>query len=847
MLCTDFGVDVWHAVLAQLGLTPEQEGSVTDPHVTYEDALTVKAVSAACAVLNVEWDDAMRVYGRFFVRFLHTGKHLRMFHSMGDSLIELLNNVNQLHFHLERTHRSTNFPVFHVETEEGDEGSCILSYSSVRGDALVALLEGIVPQAGLLIYFTEVDMERLPKPRTGYNASWRVCAKKMAPDDAPFEECVRRCFHAGVLTPTAEHASFMSEEDLEHLASSAGAAWHSALTGKGGAAVTAEAVGVALRAPIAPGSCSESGNSPWPVERAPSMDEACATPWEDGGSFDAEQKRVFDELQSFINTCPDPEMVTSRMMRAVPASRVTSEWFELDRLAAASAFWASNHGSAADFALSHKAETATRFISHSWRQPDDWVSRMGTRCRYADVKATELDLIARDLSYSGVGLFRSASLRSSKGENLSPVRRASAEDGVGSSDMGETSQHSTTLPAKRMSRRNTSAAGSYDRLLTADITFWVDKACVPQGHPIAAAHVARIEDFIKRSDGMVVLFSWHYFTRLWCVYEWACFLVWHEPQAVQVCAGPFLRPNTIDAYFDAIERFTVFSAKCDVPGDHKLLESKVHLYYNSAAAFEEFAKVSAIGLLAVSVVESGRPAQAGGEVAPWLNLARRLGFDDLADALSEADVVGWRANAKRKSAADAASGADEPWSSWQTAFVTAVDDWFDLHINPVLIAAKRKAVKPEFFNLSAQRSSRSSSCVSDNSKFASRVSAMEVQGELSSSSQTGTPNGARRRATTPGGSRCNAPGELTVGVSSKPSSARDTPPGALRIPPILEALPHGDVDVPAMSEVTGESAAPDALMRTQEERDRRRLAKYGGRGGLMGWWLRATRNLSSAP
>ena len=39
-----------------------------------------------------------------------------------------------------------------------------------------------------------------------------------------------------------------------------------------------------------------------------------------------------------------------------------------------------------------------------------------------------------------------------------------------------------------------------------------------------------------------------------------------------------------------------------------------------------------------------------------------------------------------------------------------------MHINPVLIAAKRKAVKPEFFNLSAQRSSRSSSCVSDNSK-----------------------------------------------------------------------------------------------------------------------------------
>jgi len=44
---------------------------------------------------------------------------------------------------------------------------------------------------------------------------------------------------------------------------------------------------------------------------------------------------------------------------------------------------------------------------------------------------------------------------------------------------------------------------------------------------------------------------------------------------VKVCAGPFLRPNTIEAYVEAIAHFTVTSAKCDVPADHKLLESKV--------------------------------------------------------------------------------------------------------------------------------------------------------------------------------------------------------------------------------------------------------------------------------
>ena len=57
-----------------------------------------------------------------------------------------------------------------------------------------------------------------------------------------------------------------------------------------------------------------------------------------------------------------------------------------------------------------------------------------------------------------------------------------------------------------------------------------------------AEHVARIEGFLKRCDGMVVLFSWHYFERLWCVFEWACFLVWHEPQSLHVCDAAPLAP-----------------------------------------------------------------------------------------------------------------------------------------------------------------------------------------------------------------------------------------------------------------------------------------------------------------
>ena len=49
--------------------------------------------------------------------------------------------------------------------------------------------------------------------------------------------------------------------------------------------------------------------------------------------------------------------------------------------------------------------------------------------------------------------------------------------------------------------------------------------------------VGLIEEFLKLSEGLIVLLSWHYFTRLWCIYEWACFLRLHHPSDAQIYLG----------------------------------------------------------------------------------------------------------------------------------------------------------------------------------------------------------------------------------------------------------------------------------------------------------------------
>lgn len=47
-------------------------------------------------------------------------------------------------------------------------------------------------------------------------------------------------------------------------------------------------------------------------------------------------------------------------------------------------------------------------------------------------------------------------------------------------------------------------------------------------------------------DGLVVVFTWAYFRRLWCVYEWACFLVFHDPVDLILSTETAYRASTED-------------------------------------------------------------------------------------------------------------------------------------------------------------------------------------------------------------------------------------------------------------------------------------------------------------
>jgi hypothetical protein len=255
-----------------------------------------------------------------------------------------------------------------------------------------------------------------------------------------------------------------------------------------------------------------------------------------------------------------------------------------------------------------------------------------------------------------------------------------------------------------------------------DVSFWIDKCCIPQQHSLKDVCISMIEDFLDRCDGMVVLLTWEYFQRLWCVYEWAAFLVRHPPENITVCLEAFLRPSTRQLYIEAIRSLRIDNCQCSHEPDRCLLRQKVAQYYTSEASFEKMARCSAIALIVRTV---GRGASRGlhtweEEVVPYVKLARDLRLDDLAEALESADPWEWR-----RAALEAASIDTSPASSrggiaevkeWQPHFNDSIDCWFQDEVAPVLQRIKSAAVRHDFACVSlshdslveSRRSSRSS-------------------------------------------------------------------------------------------------------------------------------------------
>ena len=319
------GQEVWDRILQELSVA--DDSAILDLETQYDDATTVASVTAAAKVLGVEFDDALRAYGGYFVEYVHAGGHLRMLRSMGDSLVMFLGNINSLHVNLERKFREANFPYFSVS--HVDEQGFRLSYLSSRGTALAALVEGVLPQLAASIFHHELSMAKLDTTDEGFVRTWQVAfGEAVAESEAPGE----------------------TREGAEK--------WHSALM-------------PTVDSTDGDDSAAEGVPRVQTTIHLDAMIDRDEIPQEDLDKLDQLEAQVLAE----------PTQAGHLLMRSCRAANVAAEWDEEDPLNQAAAFWGSNAGSLADFALSSTTEVgAKRFVTHSWNPPHNWEEVMGKSC-----------------------------------------------------------------------------------------------------------------------------------------------------------------------------------------------------------------------------------------------------------------------------------------------------------------------------------------------------------------------------------------------------------------------------------------------------------------------------------
>lgn len=322
------------------------------------------------------------------------------------------------------------------------------------------------------------------------------------------------------------------------------------------------------------------------------------------------------------------------LVRAVPASRVAAPFTELQAFRERSlGFWQAEQ-KLPEFATWGERALARdgkfRFVSHAWHPPEDFETEMGAgMTSYGDLKAVELCAACKDLAATEFG----------------------------------------------------------DSNRWREILLWVDKCCIRQDDiEQLKLSVQLIEEFIQMSSGMVVLFTWSYLSRLWCVFEWAVFLSSHEPEQMVIRSHAFTLSSSSDRMIEAVRSFGVEKCVCHDAEDGAILQEKIQTSYTSREAFERFLRFTVIALLCRALVHRlalrggarkptrslephARPGieksvagcRAEENLAEWVELAEEFGFDELTLALKEADPEAWRQAAKCEGGANAVRASCDAW------------------------------------------------------------------------------------------------------------------------------------------------------------------------------------------
>eukprot|EP00930_Biecheleria_cincta_P059606 TRINITY_DN4530_c0_g1_i1.p1 TRINITY_DN4530_c0_g1~~TRINITY_DN4530_c0_g1_i1.p1 ORF type:complete len:673 (-),score=137.02 TRINITY_DN4530_c0_g1_i1:232-2250(-) len=586
-----FGIDAWKEIMKRAGIADD---STILEMKQYDDSLTMTAVKIGSEVAGAPLDSALELFGAYFVEFAAGNGFAPLLKSLGTNLYELLSNLNILHHNVERDFASAVFPLFEVKKGASDD-NFVMYYATGR-PGLHPLLKGALVKATSVLFHSDLDIKELDPEEAAFLKTseaeiclaWELTVRKrssLSGNANKKPSTVRRKSfidaahgHRAALPKPVRDEPKLKEQTFGFFD------FHSALTSFFACNCKCDKDEDQLNLvmnPIAETAVRPAGEPAWLGRVTADLSKQKHHILSICASYTIQE---VGKHPYFVLNAQDRVKAGAALFRGINASSIASPWTDEADLEAATEFWGAYDklDSYYDWSKSWykqggEKEGKIRFLSQSWGVPKDWDKIMGPDNSYAQAKAAEICCVAKEIAARELG---------------------SADNWT-------------------------------------QVGFWLDKCCIPQGDAtIMSWCVNLLEEFITFSDGLIVLLPWTYFSRLWCVYEWVCFLLVHDPMDIEICADPFIRDTTVHLYIDCIRNFKIANCQCFHEPDRQILLDKVAWYYKSPAAFEKFLKFSAIALFA-RCVASRRSAKAASALQPWQDLATDCGFTGLASKIEE--------------------------------------------------------------------------------------------------------------------------------------------------------------------------------------------------------------------
>jgi hypothetical protein len=140
MVLDNHGDSVWNQILDDSGVGADVFLAMQN----YDDQVVLSLVGSACKILEIEPPDCLDAFGQYWVLHTALDNYGTLMDSFGNSIWDLLANLDHMHDRISNIFQQYNAPSF--ELEKQDQKTYLLHYRSSRSGLeafVVGLLKGL--------------------------------------------------------------------------------------------------------------------------------------------------------------------------------------------------------------------------------------------------------------------------------------------------------------------------------------------------------------------------------------------------------------------------------------------------------------------------------------------------------------------------------------------------------------------------------------------------------------------------------------------------------------------------------------------------------------------------------